>query len=907
MKKALQKNIRREFKFSLARFLSVTTLIALGVIVLIGLKVTGPDMRRTANNYYTEQKMADAVVTSNTDISKSDQNYLKSLPHVKKIEFGTYQDAVIENTNKSIRLNTKSTSLSKSKVFKGKLPTNNHEIALDKREMSKYKIGDSLWLVNNKGGHKIDNLKRASYKIVGFVTSPDYLKKVNMGQTSAGNGQISTYGIVTKSAFTTTQPKIAKISYNNVHGASYSNQYEQQVQDNVNDVDNKIRDRGVTRTNNEKQSSLDKLKTAENNLNHQQSQLKTKKAQLKAKQQQLTSQAQQASAASTQAQAQLRSAENTIKKNLAQISSAQAKINRAQKNLQDKRQAIQNNDQQIVYTIKSRNDYNTGYNQFGEDAKRIDSLSNTFPIIFFLVALLVCFTTMSRMAGQKRIELGTLRALGYTKFDTLKVFIIYGLSTGILGSLIGVLFGTGFLPRRIFAAYAANFSIPNFQTPLDPFWITLSTVISIAVTTLPALYAAGISLRELPATLMLPKPPKAGAKVLLEKIPFIWRHLSFNYKIMIRNLARYKTRMAMTIIGVAGCTALLITGFGIRDSLNGILSTQYQKIVHYDVISIYNPDASSSKLAAYDDSIDNQSGIKSKTKVFYEQVTTHPKDDINNQTITMLVPKHPDHFSSYVSLRNPQTHQKLSLPKNGIAMTKKLATLTGKKVGDQITIKDANGKNHQVKIGKIVEMYAGHNIYLTPSYYKQIFNQSANYNANMIKLNNRSAKNIDQVSKNLNKPDASVTAVQSDDEKTEINNILHGLNNLVLIITLCASALAFVVLFTLTNINVSERIRELSTIKVLGFYPMEVVLYVYRETFFLTAVGILFGWWGGDYLHRYIMQTLPPATAMTTLNLLWTNPTISAILTIIFSVIVMILMARKINRIDMLEALKSVD
>ena len=905
LKKTLWENIRREFKFSIARFISVTTLIALGVFVLIGLKSTGPDMRKTANSYYEQQNMADAVITSNSDISKADQNYFKTLAHIKKIEFSTYQDAVIKHTNKTVRLNSKATSLSTSKVVKGRLPRSDHEIALSKQEMSKYQIGDTISFVNNKGQSQISGLNHTSYKIVGFVTSPDYLKKTNMGQTEAGDGQIATYGVLSKSAFTVTTPKLVKISYNNVTGNSYSNGYEQKVQKNVDAAFDQIRNRGTKRTRQEKQNQLAQLATASKKLAQEQAELNVKKTSLATSQEQLETHIKNQT--NPQIKNQLEQNYATIKENKTALAQSQAKINEATNELNSKHQRLENSTQQIIYSIKSRNDYNNGYNQFGENAKRIDVLSNTFPIIFFLVALLVCFITMSRMANEKRTELGILRALGYSKFDTLKIFIVYGLLTGIIGSVIGVILGTSFLPTKIFTAYSINFSIPNLQTPVHWLWVIVAALISIIVTSLPALYIAGRSLKELPATLMLPKPPKSGTKVLLEKIPFFWRHISFNYKIMIRNLARYKNRMFMTIIGVASCTALLITGFGIGDSLSGILENQYQKIVHYDVISVYNPEASSTQLANYKKIVDDQKNIKSKTTVYYQQVTTRPQGEINDQTITMLVPQKPTKFSTYVTLNNAKTQQKVALPNHGVAISRKLASVTHKNVGDTLVIKDTTGQTRRVQVSKIIEMYAGHNIYMSPAYYKQVFNKSVVYNATMLRLHNRSSNNIDRVSQNINKTSAAVTAVQADNEKIEINNVLHGLSNLVLIITVAASALAFVVLFTLTNINVSERIRELSTIKVLGFYPKEVILYVYRETFFLTATGILFGWLSGNYLHRYIMQTLPPESVMTPLGLVWTNPAISATLTFVFSLIVMMIMARKINRIDMLEALKSVD
>ncbi|MCV3742786.1 FtsX-like permease family protein [Lentilactobacillus hilgardii] len=916
MKSILRKNIFREFRFSFARFISIATLLGLGVFVLIGLKVTGPDMRTTGNDYYTAHKMADAVINSNTGITKADQAYMRQLPHVKKMEFGTSKDAIIKGTNDSIRLNSKTDNLSISQTISGRLPKTKNEIALSSNERSRYKIGETLRLVNNQNQPRISGLKNASYKIVGFVTSSDYLMKENLGATSAGTGQLSTFGVVVKDAFTSTQPTIARLSYNNVHGKSYTDKYEKQVQSNVDDTEKRLNNRAEDRRHQLRSTALKKIENKEKELATQQTKLNQRKKQLSAASKRLKSSKDQLSRAQSTGripvgqlsaqQKQLTTQTAQLKAGHKQLSISQNKINRARQIMIDQRQAI-NRFPAITYQIQSRNDYNAGYNQFGENAKRIDVLSNTFPIIFFAVAILVSLTTMSRMAEEKRQEIGTQRALGYTKFDTMKVFLIYGTLAGLLGSIIGAWLGTGLLPRKIFDAYAANFVIPNFQTPPSAFWIGISILISLICTITPAVWVTSKMLKDQPATLMLPKPPKSGSKVLLEHVPFIWRHLSFNYKVTVRNLARYKGRMFMTIFGVLGCTALLITGFGIRDSLNGIVNTQYQNIIHYDVIGIFNSHASQTKQNDYKKAANNLSGVKHEATVYYESVTSRPKGMINNQSISMIVPKSDHNFDKFVTLKNPNTGNTLKLSDKGAIITRKMATLSHLKVGDKLTIKETNGEKHQVKIAGITEMYAGHSLYMNATYYHKAFDKRATYNAKMLMLKDRSSKNIDRVSRQLTRLDASVTAVQSDDAKATINHILAGLNHLVLIIIGAASLLAFVVLFTLTNINVSERIRELSTIKVLGFYPMEVVMYVYRETFILSLAGVLAGFVGGAWLHNYIMQTLPPETAMADMTLLWTNFTTSGVMTLLFSMIVMAIMAYKIQRVDMLGALKSVD
>ncbi|MBW1606374.1 FtsX-like permease family protein [Lactobacillus sp. Sy-1] len=885
MKKTLNQNIFREFKFSFARFISIVILISLGVYVLVGLKVTGHDMRITGNNYYTAHKMADAYVEGNTSFTRADQKYIKQLPHVSKAEFSTYRDAVIKNTHTTVRLLSNTSQISTNNVTKGRLPKAANEIALNNSERGKYQIGDSITFANNKNQSKVSGLKQTTFKIVGFVTSSDYINKQNLGTTTAGTGELNSFGVITKAAFKNYQPTVAKLDYNNLRGSSYDNEFENQIQQNVNDSQ-----RGLNHRANLRQAAL--VNRAKHKINQQATELKRQQTALNKRRTQLSASASRLSAT------QRRQANRPIK-------AAQARIDQAKQKLQTTSNKL-NSGNRVTYQIQSRNDYNLGYNEYGENSRKIDLLSNSFPIIFFAVAILVCVITMSRMGEESRIQLGTLRALGYSKFDTMKVFLSYGFLSGLIGTGLGAWIGTTFLPTQIFKTYSANFSVPDFHALISVKWILISLLISLVCTTVPGAYVAGRSLKEYPATLMLPKKPKRGAKILLERVPFIWKRLSFNYKVTFRNIFRFKLRMMMTILGVMGCTALLITGFGMRDSLSGVNTKQYHEIVHYDIISIFNPSATTKQKQAYERAVNNTSGIKYQTQIYYEGLTAKPRAT-NNQSVSLMVPKQPTKLNQFITLQNPDSNKAIRLSNNGAIITDKLAHLTNTKVGGHITLTNSTGKHYRIKVSGITQMYVGHSVYMNANYYHHRFGKRVAYNANMLKLNNRSDGNINRVASDLNQQPAALTSIQSNGAKKMVDNLLGGLNNIVLIITIAASALAFVVLFTLTNINVSERERELATIKVLGFYPGEVIMYVFRETFILTFVGILVGFVGGAWLHNFIMQTLPPDNAHVDLTLLWTNFATSAGLTIIFAFMVMFLMASKIKNIDMLGALKGVD
>lgn len=871
--KTLRKNILREFKSSFPRFISITILLALGAFILIGLKVTGSNMRQTGNDYFEKHHMADAQVTSPIGFTKDDKDYIRHMKHVNNVEFSIYKDALISNSDTAIRLNENTSNISKFKTEKGRLPKKSNEIALSEQETSHYHIGDTIHLKNNNGSKNISGLKYSKYKVVGFVSSSDYMEKHNLGVTRAGKGQIDTFGVLTKKGFSTNTSNIAKLTYNNLKGNAYSDEFKNQLNKNVNKNEAGLKTWSDKQITDLKASKEKTLQTSKRQLQQQKEALKENE---------------------------------DILKQTGQYKDKKQDINKAEDKLKSKEQDIKQLDN-VHYSIQSRSDYNQGYSQFGESAKRVDVLSNTFPIIFFAVAILVTFITMSRMAEEKRMNMGLMRALGYSKFDTMKIFLIYGASAAIIGTALGSFFGTWLLPKRIYQAYAANLVVPPIMTPPHWLWIIISLILALLCTVLPSMFIAWKSLKEKPKYLLLPKPPKAGSKILLERIPFIWKHMSFNKKVTARNLFRYKGRMLMTIFGVFGCTALLITGFGMRDSLNGIIHNQYKNIIHFDVISVYNPNASQADKNAYERKIKQIKDIKDVGDMYYESVTTKPKNVVENQQITMMVPKRTNDFNQFMTLKDAQTNKKIKLNGNGVVITEKLAQLGKYKVGDMITIKDNKSVKHRVKIEGITQMYAGHYMIMNPSYYAQTFNKKVNYNAKIINLSDRSASNINTVSKTLNSQDIAQTAIQSNQAKATISTILDGLDNIVLIIVIASSALSFVVLFTLTNINISERTRELATLRVLGFYKRETLMYIYRETIILTIIGILAGFIGGYYLHHFIMSTLPPNNAIADMTLYWTNFTLSTILTLIFAFIVMLFMARKISKTDMLSALNSAD
>lgn len=846
-------------------------------MILLGLNVTGPNMRNTARRDFNAQKMADAQVVSTVGMNKKEQNWLKKQKYVKKIEFAHQSDVLLGK--KAIRVESMPKTISKITIVKGRKPKNKKEIVLGSNLKHQYHLGQKItFKAAKKNG--ATNLNHNTYKIVGFATSTEYLKKDNLGNTSAGDGNLSSFAFVSKSAFKG-QPTIGWVDLK-ASGQAYSDKYEKASAHQVNYLQPKLNKYNKSHIKDLKSDIQDQINNGQQKINQAQKQVDQGQRQLQ--------QLKQAAAASPAAarnvnvlQKRLATAKNTIATNKVKLEDA--KTEKKQLN-------------SVTLTINNRENYNDGYNQYGEDADRISSLGIAFPIFFFLVAILVSFSTMSRMVAQARKEIGTLRALGYSWAAISEEFIYYSLGAAILGTLVGSALGLVVLPRVIFNAYAANFSIANVILSLHPELIVLAFIICLFSTVLASYLALRQEMKEVPAALMQSKAPEAGSRILLERITPIWKRMSFSHKVTARNLFRYKSRMLMTIIGIGGSVALMITGFGIKDSLNTIINRQFGNIQDYDAIAVYNNQ--SDKVASLKKFVKNNKDVNSKTSIRYRSVYANREHNTKRDSITLIASKN-SHLRKYIKLNSVNNDQKLKLQNNGVIVSNKLAKLHNLKIGSKLTIHSNNGNKYQVKVKGIANMYAGHFIYITPQYYKKLFGSYHN-NGYLIK-----SKNLKQFSRKFNRYQAAVSVVRTSTSKKTITNILANLNNLILVIVISSSLLTLVVSYTLTYINVSERERELATLKVLGFYPKEVLMYIFREVNLLTAMGIIVGIGVGYWFHSYIMQILPPSTAIVAPGITWTNVGISVGLSVLFALIIMIIMNRKIQNIDMLGALQAKD
>ena len=529
------------------------------------------------------------------------------------------------------------------------------------------------------------------------------------------------------------------------------------------------------------------------------------------------------------------------------------KIADAESKLIDSREKIANIENPTWYVLDRYS--NTGYNSFIQDTESIENISKVFPIVFFMVALLISLTSMTRMVEEQRTQIGTLKALGYNKLQIASKYVIYAGLACVIGGVLGMSVGFVLLPQIIWMMYQMMYQMTDnihisFNIIIGGMGLLLICVCIIGAT----IYAVLKELVQTPSTLMRPKAPKMGKRVLLEKIPFIWKRLSFSQKVTVRNIFRYKKRFLMTIIGILGCTALIVVGFGVRDSIRCIMPNQFEKVFNYDMQIGLKNGLEDEQKQKYIISLQEKTELE---KVVETYMTSNiAKNQENEEDVQIIVPKEPKDLDEVINLTDVKTGEKVQLEENAICLTDKVAELLNVKQGDTITLKDSKDKERQVKISNIVENYVYHYVYMSRITYENLYGE--NYNTNMLFTKNNNLSKEQET--NLATEIMNKSEVASISRNSSIMNLLDdtmkSLNYVVIILIVSAGLLAFVVLYNLSNVNISERIRELATIKVLGFYDKEVYSYVTRETVILTAIGIVLGLIGGYFLNYFIIRNL---------------------------------------------------
>lgn len=582
---------------------------------------------------------------------------------------------------------------------------------------------------------------------------------------------------------------------------------------------------------------------------------------------------------------------------------AKDEFKKAENDLKEAEDEIKKIEKPEWYVLNRDKQYSAA--EYGGCADSIDALAGIFPVFFVLVAALVALTTMTRMVDEQRINIGTLKGLGYTPGMIAKKYIVYAMSASAIGSIIGLIVGYTVFPTIIYNAYAIMYTVPKVELRTDLFITVLSIATSIFVTTFAAFVACRRELIEDPAILMRPKAPKNGKRILLERVGFIWNKIGFIWKVTLRNIFRYKKRFLMTVLGISGCTALILTGFGVRDSIQMIVDVQFGELNKYSMTASYDSDEKTENVEYLKSLISNEKGVK-EIGMFHNQ---NAKVMINNKEkeVTVVIPENKNTFDDFIVLRDRQSHNPIKLDK-GIVISEKAARNLDAKVGDKVKILNENDVSAEAVISGITENYVNHYIYMTNDYYKELFNRNADSNRIYGVLND--SITIDQEDKMASKIIDSTCAngtVFTTGIKDGFSDTIKSLNYVVLLMIVSAGALAFVVLYNLSNVNISERIREIATIKVLGFYDKEVSAYIYRENVILTFIGAIVGLGLGVILHQFIMVTVEVENMMFGRLINPLSYVAAFVLTIVMGIIVNLVMNKKLKKVEMVESLKSVD
>lgn len=557
---------------------------------------------------------------------------------------------------------------------------------------------------------------------------------------------------------------------------------------------------------------------------------------------------------------------------------------------------------------------NIGAESFVSDAGRIDRIAMVFPFIFFLVAALVSLTTMTRMVEEERVLIGTYKALGYSKARITSKYLIYAIVASGVGAAVGIVALSLFLPYFIMNAYSIIYAVPVRPTPIDPGLALLSAGLGVGITVAATCFAAASTLRETPASLMLPRAPKAGKRILLERIKPLWSRMSFSWKVTARNIFRYKRRFFMAIIGIAGCTALLLTGLGLQNAINDIIDKQFGEIYHYNMVVREADDISEEDAASVDGVLADADLEAVHAAAHTENMLAARVDDPNGeqQRFELIVPENSQQFADYVTMRERMGHDPIALEGEGVVISEKLANELGLSVGDVMLLFDedavgnATGEGREVRIAGIMENYVSQYVFATSEVFDGISDEAPAFTTLFVKATEDETQRT-ALSDELLAIDGVKTVGFNDETIDSYRTMLKSVDAVVVVLVVAAAALAFVVLYNLTNINITERQREIATLKVLGFNAHEVNAYIYRETLLLSAIGALVGCVLGIFMEGFVVVTAEVDQVMFGREIHALSFVIAFALTMLFSVLVTLFMRKKLSDIDMVESLKSVE
>ena len=929
MHSAFAKIVRRSIRGSLGRFLAIIGIVALGCGFLAGLQMSGPDMRASADRYYDGTHLWDIRLLSTLGFSDDDvqrvqdiEGIADAMPSISTdamMQMGDEQAAVRiallpdgaqdgEQTDEVTVASDDDGYLNRLLLRDGRWPTAEDECAVSADTAAgEPHIGQTIHVLY--GTDALDGtLDSREFTVVGTVSSSNYPYTVSFGSTTLGSGMIEQYLYAPRDAFAA-DAAYTEI-YATVEGAdaheSGSDDYEQAV--------TRVADRIERKTDDLADVRLDDItRPLQQELDERRATYETERdaamAQLEQTAQQLDTAAQlnpvngQIAAARAQLGQQQAQAEQQFADAEAQLADAQAEID-----------AMEPPELYVLDRTQSE-----GAASYQADSERMDSIADVFPAMFFLVAALVALTTMTRMVENERIEIGTYKALGYGTGTIACKYLAYAGAASVTGAVIGIAVLSQILPYIVMRAYAIIYAVPAppLPLPVQPGAALLSGGLGVGVTLLCTWFAVVSSLRETPSRLMLPRPPKAGKRILLEHVGPLWRRMSFSWKVTCRNIFRYKRRFLMTLIGISGCTALMLVGFGLHDSIWDIIDNQFGTIQHYNTVVSLDANATDGDLESVRRMLREHDATE-LTRVDVQNMQVAGTDDTDPLSVQVIVPQEASALTDVITFRERVGHNPVAFDDDAVLVTEKAAATLGLHVGDELTLYrqdgmgNATGGGARAPVTGIVENYVGNMVYVGPEAWRQAAAQDDGMDAELayrttyaVTPDGQRAR--DDLSADLREvPHLSTVGFTAISIET-YSTMLSSINLIVVVLIVSAAVLAFIVLYNLTNINIGERVREIATLKVLGFTRGEVNAYIFREIAILSLVGDLFGLALGTWLEGFVITTVEVDVVMFGRIIHPLSYLYAFLLTLVFSGVVVLAMRGRLDKVDMVESLKSVD
>lgn len=902
MRKAVFKDFIRNIKGSLGRFFAIMAIVAIGVAFFAGVTASSGDMKHSSDSYYDEYNMNDIRILSSIGFTSQDIEAVSKVYGVKAVYKTNTQDVLVDYDGRENVAHISGIPVGKAsdddsyinqlRIKEGRLPQNDKECVVKYEDTRKsMQVGDVISFKSGTEDDINDTFKDTEYTVVGIVYTPCYVS-YDLGSSGIGNGHINYCIYVGDDEF---KNNYYTECYAVIDGAkdmdTYSDEYKKLIDKYADDIKAISKERLDIR----KQTVIDEYTRAK--ADKKEELLETIKKNVEDS---ITEQYQAYYPGMDVSSMIAPYVKTAYEKAVAQFDFDAVNAEYDKK----MNETLADSDSWEWYVLTRESSYS--FRDYESSANRMKAIATVFPLFFIIVAGLVCLTTMTRMVEEERGLIGTYKALGYGKATIALKYVIYAFLASLTGAVIGCAAGLRLFPYIIYESWNIIYQMPAIKYASHTILSVVAVASLILVTLIATLYSCYNELSEVPSALMRPKAPKNGKKILLEHT-FIWKHLSFTKKVTMRNIFLYKKRFFMTVIGIAGCGALITAGFGIKDSVQSIIDNQYGQIIHYDNILVFNKNADSDARNNLSDKISSDEYYRSSLMDYaYTAEVKIPgsKDDYSTE---ITVVNDTSAYMDYVTFRTRRSKKTIELDDSGVIISEKLAKDLNVKEGDNVLIHDEDNKQATVKVSGVMEMYINNYIFMTSEYYSQVFGYTPDNNR-ILGILTSDGDDIQSVIGDRYLTDnnvKSLTFVKAN--ITRFENMIQSLDLVTWVLIISAGMLAFVVLYNLTNVNISERIREIATIKVLGFYDREVGEYVYRENIILTLIGGVFGLLLGMALHAYIMTTIELDGVMFGTKINISSFLISYGITILFSLLINIFMYPSLKKIPMVESLKSVE